>query len=106
MEDFVSVEVTNAIEASERAIAAKLRSLRVRACISLVEFAEALGVETSELESYENGMEGVPASVIAMVCALSGVPFDYFFGEEDNNETENPRPVLHHVVEEHAVLLS
>lgn len=102
MENFVSVEVNMTIEANERAIAAKLRNVRVRACITLKEFAEALGVETEELESYENGSEDVPASVIALTCALSGVPFEYFFGEESYE------PTIHHVAmtEKQAVLLS
>ena len=105
MEDFISVEVNDAIEENEKAIAAKLRALRVRACIRLDEFAEALGVETGELAAYEDGTESVPASVIAMVCALSGVPFEHFFGEEEEESSGSPLRSVK-VVEEQAVFTS
>jgi len=82
MEDFISEEVKMSIEADERAISAKLRNLRVRSCITIDDFAEALGVESSELEAYENGIENVPASVIALACALSGTAYEHFFCEQ------------------------
>lgn len=82
MENFESVEIKSSIDADEKNISIKLNNLRKKAGISCDEFAEALGVEEEELESYENGSQHVPASVIALVCALSGVSFDYFFGEE------------------------
>jgi|GEM_PF-4306932 len=105
MEDFISEEVKMSIEADEMAVSAKLRSLRVRACISIDEFAEALGVENSELEAYENGIEHVPASVIAMACALSGMSYEYFFGEE-MEEAAFPGVVRSASYEEQPALLS
>lgn len=82
MENFEAIEVKSSIDADEKNISIKLSCLRRKAGISCDEFAEALGIEEEELEAYENGSEHVPASVIALVCALSGVPFEYFFGDE------------------------
>ncbi len=105
MENYLSADVNTMVAAHDKAIAKKLRGLRVRACINLDEFAEALGVETAELESYENGSENVPASVIAMVCAISGVPFEHFFNDEN---VENVTPMVGHVsvMEEQAVVFN
>lgn len=71
------------IDAEEKAIAAKLRALRIDARISCAEFAEALDLELEELISYEDGLEPIPASVIALVCALSGTPYGHFFSKTD-----------------------
>jgi transcriptional regulator with XRE-family HTH domain len=86
MENLIgTTDIVTEIAVNDKIIAKKLRDLRVRSCINLDEFAEALGVETFELESYENCSSAVPASVIAMVCALSGVPFEHFFGKEEES---------------------
>ncbi len=106
MKNFISTDLQKSIEADERAIASRLRNLRVSSVISLEEFAEALGVEADELASYEDGSEDVPASVIALVCALSGVPFEYFFGAEDESEIYTASPRKNIAIEEHAVFLS
>jgi transcriptional regulator with XRE-family HTH domain len=100
-------ETISEIEMNEKIVATKLRGLRVGACIRLDEFAEALGVEVGELASYEDGSENIPASVIAMACALSGTSFDYFFGEESGNiEKTYQSPVRHINTQEEAVILN
>ncbi len=105
MESFISEEVKMSIEADEQSVCAKLKNLRVRSCIAINEFAEALGVENAELESYENGIEHVPASVIAMACALSGTSYEYFFGEE--SKEPSVASISHAIAyEEQAALLS
>jgi transcriptional regulator with XRE-family HTH domain len=86
MNEIISAELLKKIEADEKTIAARLKTLRTRVGIEVDAFAEALGVEEAELAAYENGSEDVPASVIALVCALSGVSFEYFFDEYEDEE--------------------
>lgn len=86
MNQIISEELMKKIEADEKVIAARLKTLRTRVGIEIDAFAEALGVEDAELVSYENGSVDVPASVIALVCALSGVSFEYFFDEDEDEE--------------------
>ncbi len=86
MDEVISAELLKKIEADERTIAARLKNLRTRVGIEQDDFAEALGVETAELVSYEEGEVEVPASVIALVCALSGVSFEFFFDEDEDEE--------------------
>ena len=105
MEDCNPEGIKMSIEADEMAISAKLRSLRVGACIDINEFAEALGVEAAELESYESGVENVPASVIAMACSIFGIPYEYFFGEEAR-EDDFPVEISLSACEEQPAILS
>src|SRR5437870_5608905 len=102
MENFESVDLSNIIDADEKNIAAKLLKLRVQAGISCEDFAEALGVETNELIAYEDCSEHVPASVIAMVCAISGVPMEHFFGTEHSQDADSNSVIA----EEHAAAMS
>ena len=106
MKNFISTDLQKNIEADEKAIAARLKNLRVKAVITLEEFADALGVQPAELAAYENGDEDVPASVIALVCALSGVPFEYFFNEEKEEVGMKVHAASNSLQEEHAVFLS
>lgn len=89
MKDSISAELLKQIEADEKTVAAKLKLLRLRAGIELDDFAEALGIDDEDLIAFENGKEAIPASVIALACALSGVPFGYFFDEEDEDDSMN-----------------
>lgn len=86
MNEIISAELLKKIEADEKVIATRLKTLRTRVGIEVDAFAEALGVEEAELVSFENGTVDVPASVIALVCALSGVSFEYFFDEDEDEE--------------------
>lgn len=108
MKNFESGDLNNTIAAEEKVIAAKLRDLRVGAGISCAEFADALSIEPSELQEYEDGVEAVPASIIALVCALSGTPYEHFFGGDDEGEGD-PRVAdivaAAAISQEHAVVL-
>ena len=108
MSDVISAELLKKIESDEKTIATKLKTLRVRAGIEVDAFAEALGVEDSELFSYEDGSVDVPASVIALVCALSGVSLEYFFDEDEDEDLATLENIssLNESGKEHALSLS
>ena len=89
MRNFVSDDLGAAIATEEKIISQKLKALRVSAGLGCAEFADALDIEESDLQAYENGAEAVPASVIALVCALTGAPYEHFFGNADEHGYSN-----------------
>jgi transcriptional regulator with XRE-family HTH domain len=109
MESFTSPDLETTIKTAEQNIASKLKELRRSLGTSCADFAEALNLTKSELEAYEDNSEDIPASVIALVCALSGVPFSYFFGQDDENHTStitNHSTVYHTTAKEEQPVLS
>lgn len=75
--------IKEVIDQEEKNIAERLLRLRTRLGIERDQLALAIGVKELDLFSYENSVQAVPASTLAMIAAVVGIDIDYFFSDED-----------------------
>lgn len=71
------------VDQEEQNIAERLLKLRTRLGIERDQLALAVGLREADLFAYENVVEPIPASTLAMIAAVIGIDIDYFFSDED-----------------------
>jgi transcriptional regulator with XRE-family HTH domain len=74
----------NGATSDDRAIAARIRSVRVASGTVQRELALALGVTVQQVHSYEHGTSRVSAGQLVMIARALGVPVSRLVGEDDS----------------------
>jgi transcriptional regulator with XRE-family HTH domain len=75
--------VKDVVDQEEKNIAERLCRLRNRLGIERDQLALAIGIREADLFAFENAVEAIPASTLAMISAVIGIDIDYFFSDED-----------------------
>lgn len=73
-----------------RVIGEKLRAIRQKRQISLRELAEKASISASMLSQVETGKAYPSVRSIYNIAAALGLPVDYFFPDQENNEPSSP----------------
>lgn len=64
----------------------KPAAVRVNAGMTMKEWAEALGVDISTVNNWEQGRSEPKLSIVRTMSELSGIPLDFiFFGQKSDN---------------------
>lgn len=87
MLDMPHPRTPNAMDAH---IARRLRILRQRKKMSLVDVAEALGITHQQCQKYETGQNRISASRLREIASVLGVPMAFFF--EDGPDLQSSLP--------------
>jgi transcriptional regulator with XRE-family HTH domain len=75
--------VKDVVDQEERNIAERLLRLRTRLGIERDQLALAIGLQEADIFAFENAVDAIPASTLAMISAVVGIDINYFFSDED-----------------------
>ncbi len=84
---------SRALDPRDVAVGQQVKQLRLKAGLSQVQVAKAMGISFQQVQKYENGKNRIAASRLGLLAEILQVEVSAFFVNSDRNQPDTPQRV-------------